>query len=273
MGPLQVWGDEASDFWSSCQKNGTALTRDVQISRYAMTIPSKEYRKLNIADAVVGYVKSMPEEERQILLKALFEEELEGNGERVFKRIPVFVAVNYVVEGRAYQDFVRNVGAGGVFIETLERLSVGQKVLLTFSLPNDPRVIKITGEIIRTTPKGVGIEFKAAERRKWERFEVSEALLAIIDDPFPQLGEISDISEGGLSFRYSANKSLMEGLSRLDVLLVKSRSGMRDLPVEPKWEVKISGKMKKQGVQFRGLRDNQKSQLRSVIEQSTLSTS
>ncbi len=238
--------------------------------RRSMTIPSKEYRKLNIADAVVGYVRSMPEEERQILLKALFEEELEGNGERVFKRIPVFVAANYVVEGRAYQDFVRNVGAGGVFMETLERFSVGQEVLLTFSLPNDPRVIKITGEIIRTTPKGVGIEFKAAERRKWERFEVSEALLAIIDDPFPQLGEISDISEDGLSFRYSANKSLMMGLSHLDILLVKSRSGMRDLAVEPKWEVKISGKMKKQGVQFRGLRDKQKSQLRSVIEQATL---
>ncbi len=235
-----------------------------------MAIPSKEYRKLNIAEAVLGYVRGMAEGDRQRLLKALLEEELEGNGERVFKRIPVFVAANYVVEGQAYQDFIRNVGAGGVFIETPKRFSVGQKVSLTFSLPNAPRVIKITGEIMRTTPKGMGIEFKATERRKWERFEVSEALLAIIDDPFPQLGEISDISEDGLSFRYSAKKSLMSGLSHLDILVVKSRSGMRDLAVEPKWEVKISGEMKKQGVQFRGLRDNQKSQLRSVIEQSTL---
>ncbi|MGD8983030.1 MAG: PilZ domain-containing protein [Desulfobacteraceae bacterium] len=230
----------------------------------------KEYRKLNIAEAVVEYVRSMPEEEQDVLLRDLFEEELEGRGERVFKRIPVFVAANYVVDGRAYQDFVRNVGAGGVFIETPEHFSVGQKVSLTFSLPNDPRVIKITGEIIRTTPKGVGIEFKVAERRKWERFDVSEPLLAVIDDPFPQLGEITDISEDGLAFRYSANKSLLKGLSQLDVFLVKSRSGMRDLAVDPRWEMKISGKMRKQGVQFRGLSDKQKSQLTNVLEQSTL---
>ncbi len=235
-----------------------------------MATPHKEYRKLNIAEAVVEYVRGMPEEERQLLLRALFEEELEGNGERVFKRIPVFVAVNYVVDGRAYQDFVRNVGAGGVFIETPEHFSVGQKVSLTFSLPNDPRVIKITGEIIRTTPKGVGVEFKAAERRKWERFDVSEALLAVIDEPFPQLGEITDIGEDGLAFRYSANKSLLKGLSELDIFLVKSRTGIRELAVDPRWEMKISGKMRKQGVQFRGLSHKQQSQLTRLIEQSTV---
>jgi Tfp pilus assembly protein PilZ len=229
----------------------------------------KEYRKLNIAEAVVEYVRGMPEEERDVLLRDLFEEELESRGERVFKRVPAFTAVDYAVEGRAYQDFVKNVGAGGVFIETAEHFSVGQTVSLTFSLPNYSRVIKITGEIIRTTPKGVGIEFKVAERRKWERFVVSEALLAVIDEPFPHLGEITDISEDGLAFRYSTNKSLLAGLSQLDIFLVKSRSGMRDLAVDPRWEVKISGNMRKQGVQFRGLSDRQKSQLINVIEQST----
>ena len=229
----------------------------------------QEYRKLNIAEAVVAYVRGMPEEERDVLLRDLFEEELESRGERVFKRVPVFTAVDYAVEGRAYQDFVRNVGAGGVFIETPEQFSEGQTVSLTFSLPNYSKVIKITGEIIRATPKGVGIEFKVAERRKWERFVVSEALLAVIDEPFPHLGEITDISEDGLAFRYSANKSLLKGLSQLDIFLVKGRSGMRDLAVDPRWEVKISGNMRKQGVQFRGLSDRQKSQLINVIEQST----
>jgi Tfp pilus assembly protein PilZ len=174
------------------------------------------------------------------------------------------------VEGRAYQDFVRNVGAGGVFIETPEHFSVGQRVSLTFSLPSYSRVIKIAGEIIRTTPNGIGIEFKVAERRKWARFVVSEALLAVIDDPFPHLGEITDISEDGLGFRYSAKKSLFKGLSQLDIFLVKSRSGMRDVAVDPRWEEEISGNMRKQGVQFRGLSDRQRSQLINVIEQSTL---
>ena len=233
-----------------------------------MNTQSKQYRKLNIAEAVVEYVRGMPQGERDILLRDLFEEELESRGERVFKRVPVFSSVNYAVEGRAYQDFVRNVGAGGVFIETSEHFSVGQSVSLTFSLPNYSRVIKITGEIMRTTPKGVGVEFKVAERRRWERFFVSEALLAVIDEPFPHLGEITDISEDGLAFRYSAKKSLFKGLSQLDIFLLQGRSGMRDLAVEPRWEVNISGNMRKQGVQFRGLSDRQKSQLINVIEQS-----
>lgn len=235
-----------------------------------MNTVNREHRKLNIAGAVVGYVKSMPEEKRQILLKELFEEELEGHGKRVFKRVPVFVAVNYAVEGRAYQDFLRNVAAGGVFIETNEHFSVGQKVSLTFSLPNDPRAIKIQGQIVRTTSKGVGVEFKVPERRRWKRFEVKEALLAVIDEPFPQLGEITDISEDGLAFRYSANKSLLKGLSQFDIFLVRSRSGIRDLAVDPKWEVQISGKMRRQGVQFLGLSHKQQSQLTSLIEQSTV---
>jgi Tfp pilus assembly protein PilZ len=229
----------------------------------------KKYRRLNIAEAVLEYVKGMPEGERDVLLGDLFEEELESPGERVFKRVPVFTVVDYAVEGRAYQDFVRNVAAGGVFIETREHFSVGQSVSLTFSLPNYSGVIKITGEIIRTTPKGIGIEFKVTERRKWERFGVSEALLAVIDEPFPHLGEITDISEDGLAFRYSAKKSLLKGLSRLDLFLLKGRSGMRDLAVDPRWEVNISGNMRKQGVQFRGLSERQKSQLINVIEQST----
>jgi len=234
-----------------------------------MNTVSREYRKLNIAEAVVKYVKSMPDEKRQILLKELFQEEREGHGKRVFKRVPVFTVVNYVVDGRAYQDFVGNVAAGGLFIETHEAFSVGQKVSLAFSLPNYPKVIKIQGEIVRTTSKGVGIDFKVAERRRWKRFAVKEALLAVIDEPFPQLGEITDISEDGLAFRYSANKSLFKGLSNLDIFLVMSRSGIRDLAVDPRWELKISGKMRKQGVQFCGLNDKQQSQLASLIEQST----
>jgi hypothetical protein len=234
-----------------------------------MNTQSKEFRKLNIAGAVLEYVRGMPQGERDLLLRDLFEEELESQGERVFKRVPVFTAVHYAVDGRAYQDFVRNVGAGGVFIETPEHFSVGQPVSLTFSLPNCSGVIKITGEILRTTPKGIAIEFKVAERRKWERFDASEALLAVIDEPFPHLGEITDISEDGLAFRYSAKKSLFKGLSRLDIFLLKGRSGMRDLAVDPRWEVNISGDMRKQGVQFRGLSDRQKSQLINVIEQST----
>jgi Tfp pilus assembly protein PilZ len=235
-----------------------------------MSTVSREHRKLNIADAVVGYVKGLSEEKRQILLKALFEEELEGQGKRVFKRVPVFVAVNYAVEGRAYQDFVRNVAAGGVFIETNEHFSVGQQVSLAFSLPNYPKVIKIQGQIVRTTSRGFGVEFRVAERRRWKRFQVSEALLAVIDDPFPQLGEITDISEDGLAFRYSASKSLFRGLSNLDIFLVMSRSGIRDLAVNPKWEVQVSGKMRRQGVQFLGLSHKQQSQLTSVIKQSTV---
>jgi Tfp pilus assembly protein PilZ len=47
-----------------------------------------------------------------------------------------------------------------MFIETREPLSIGQYVTLTFKLPNSVEHIKVNGEIVRVSSKGLGVKFR-----------------------------------------------------------------------------------------------------------------
>jgi len=55
--------------------------------------------------------------------------------------------------------------------------SVGQEVSLTFPLPNSQKHIKITGEVVRTSPQGIGVKFKMAD---WDQEMVIKSLLEMI---------------------------------------------------------------------------------------------
>ena len=111
------------------------------------------------------------------------------------------------------------------------------------------------------------------ERREQKRFEVKKPLFAVLSEPFPRLGEITDICKGGLAFTYSADKSVSNGLFELDIFMVQRGSGttaIKGLPVDSKWEAKMYGKIKKQGVKFRKLTHRQKVQVTSLIEECSL---
>jgi hypothetical protein len=57
-----------------------------------------------------------------------------------------------------FTDFIKNISAGGLFIETGIPLSINQKLFITFS-PSDSKIpIKITGQIVRRDSKGIGVE-------------------------------------------------------------------------------------------------------------------
>ena len=73
-------------------------------------------------------------------------------------RVPCFVAVEYVAQGRSYTEFIRDTSRGGMFIETYWPLMIGEKLSLTYSPPDKKRPIKISGEVVRTNPKGIGVK-------------------------------------------------------------------------------------------------------------------
>ena len=62
-----------------------------------------------------------------------------------------------------YDDFqapIQNVSSGGVFINTNQRLFVGQEIALKFDFPGARHTIMANGEIVRTSFDGVGIRFR-----------------------------------------------------------------------------------------------------------------
>ncbi len=92
-------------------------------------------------------------------------------------RKPYNMVVDYVAQDRFCNDFIKNVSSGGMFIETRIPFLVGQDIILTFPLPKSRKHVKIAGEIIRTTPQGIGVKFKIANE---DQEAVIKSLLEMI---------------------------------------------------------------------------------------------
>jgi Tfp pilus assembly protein PilZ len=61
---------------------------------------------------------------------------------------------------RVRSEFGRNISAGGLFVETISPIEVAQEIKLVILLPNYERPIKIVGEVVRVTDRGIGVKFK-----------------------------------------------------------------------------------------------------------------
>jgi len=109
-------------------------------------------------------IKRMPEDEQLALLKELGERL--SKGRRKHEREPFFMVADYSAEDRVYRDYIQNVSAGGVFIETSMPFTSGQEVSLAFPLPNYEKYIKIIGEVARVTPHGIGVVFKMVNQEQ-----------------------------------------------------------------------------------------------------------
>jgi Tfp pilus assembly protein PilZ len=74
-----------------------------------------------------------------------------GIEKRLFPRKPVRIKVTFedVVRRRHHMALFRQLSLGGIFIASDIPISVGIGVFMSFSLPNDPRHLRASGEIIR----------------------------------------------------------------------------------------------------------------------------
>jgi Tfp pilus assembly protein PilZ len=88
-----------------------------------------------------------------------FIEEKEHEKKRRSPRVNYFMAVDYVVNDRAYSGYINNISSEGVFIETSDNLPLDADITLTFALPNSQGHIKVSGKIIRKEKNGLGVAF------------------------------------------------------------------------------------------------------------------
>ena len=60
----------------------------------------------------------------------------------------------------AFSAPVGNISSNGVFIKSDRHFSVGQEVAMTITFPTTGEQHMVTGQVVRVTPEGIGIEFK-----------------------------------------------------------------------------------------------------------------
>jgi type IV pilus assembly protein PilZ len=100
---------------------------------------------------------------------------------RLNQRVPIQLLVDYKCEGHYLFDFCRDLGTGGVFIETSNPLAHGSTVDLVFTLPDSKETLETKGRVIWVQSKvpgkdltpGMGVQFDnfdAKQRKVLEEF-------------------------------------------------------------------------------------------------------
>jgi len=79
---------------------------------------------------------------------------------RKYQRKKTFILVDCSNDRIVFTDFIQNLSASGLFIETRLPLYLGEELSLTFSLTDIEDHVKITGKIVRVDSKGIGVQFE-----------------------------------------------------------------------------------------------------------------
>ncbi len=118
----------------------------------------KQLAKDSVVSQLRKLIIDMPEDRQSFLLKQLEEMKLEGK--RRHYRKSCLISVDYVIKDHAFKNYIQDISSGGMFIETNESFSIGQEIIMAFSFSSEHKSSKLSGEIVRITPNGIGIKFQ-----------------------------------------------------------------------------------------------------------------
>ena len=127
-----------------------------------MTANDKKLSITEVRGRLFELIFNMPEAETRDLLKKMEIRWLPKYEERrKHPRDSTFVHVDCSGNQCAFTDFIQNLSAGGLYIDTQLPFFPGQELSMTFSVTNGETPIKITGKIVRVDSRGIGVKFDA----------------------------------------------------------------------------------------------------------------
>jgi len=114
---------------------------------------------------------------------------------------------------------------------------------------------------------------KLKDRRKHQRYSIKDGAYASINHHSGKLGQISNISFGGLSFTYIDNDISVVEIPNPLITLRGFGNYVKDIPFQSIDDFKITNAssfslmvMRRQRIQFSGLSDDQRSRLSEFIK-------
>jgi hypothetical protein len=75
------------------------------------------------------------------------------------------IAVSYEINNRVHKDYIQDISAAGVFIETPNPPAVGEDITLKFSLTRDRKPLRIKGRIARSNNRGFAVDFRRKDQK------------------------------------------------------------------------------------------------------------
>ena len=77
-------------------------------------------------------------------------------GRRSYRRWKCMIPVDYVINRKAYREFIHDISPSGVFIGCKDRPSPGDKIVMTFAWKQH---FKSNGTVVRTDSDGFAVQF------------------------------------------------------------------------------------------------------------------
>jgi Tfp pilus assembly protein PilZ len=170
------------------QRGGTMLNSEPQAGKYAITVrllglihnlPKdqqvillKQLAGQRVTEHLFKLIVEMSEDQQLLLLDQLgspLETEvpertlsLEGTepSMRENPRRPCLINADCRIKGNSFRSYILDISIGGVFIETGERIPVGETILLNFTLPTFSHPVALPGKIAWSGPQGFGVKFE-----------------------------------------------------------------------------------------------------------------
>ena len=94
------------------------------------------------------------------------------------------ISADYIIGKEAFSGYILDISAFGAFIETNVIFPAGQKLSMSFSLPNHQEPFNFKGQIVWSGSQGVGVKFDYLSPRQQEILktfsEQSEDIFEII---------------------------------------------------------------------------------------------
>jgi hypothetical protein len=105
-------------------------------------------------------ISDMSEAEMQELIEDLEKKHKPKPADhRKHERKPSKIIVDFSIDNFPFTNLIKNISASGAFIETALPFSTEKELSMTFILPGHEDSVQITGKIVRTDPKGIGVQF------------------------------------------------------------------------------------------------------------------
>lgn len=116
------------------------------------------------------------------------------------------------------------------------------------------------------------------ERRLYKRFQVKEGVYALLKNDTSKLGQIKNISKGGLAFLYINNEAELHGSLEVNIFLSGHGFYFKNIPCKAISDLYIENKvpfstfkLRQLGIQFKEISSNLSTQLDIFIQNYTLS--
>jgi hypothetical protein len=137
-----------------------------------MDVPIDKLGKSSVMSELIKLLEKIPQGELQILLNEL--ERRYSRPTRKHNRKAASSEVECVTGYQSSKGRIKNISAGGVFIETRMPFRYGSDIILRFIFhQNIQKQFRILGQIVRINPTGIAVRFEELSKEQ-EKFIKSQ---------------------------------------------------------------------------------------------------